>query len=155
MRAVIGITARTDDPEADVSSTMELHGRSGDPGGPTINEYLAAYAREGYRGSFFTRPRGALECGACHRVIPAQRVALRGMRRYEGVSDPGEMGAVAALECPECHALGTATFSIGPTSPREDGLILRALDDQRRSTRVSHESEDSSLVRDSGWLDRG
>lgn len=131
-----------------------MESRGGITGGATLNDFISGYAREGYDGSFMVRQGGDLLCCGCEEVLSPRDVTLRSLRRVEGVSDPADMGAVAALECPNCGARGTATFSFGPNSPPEDGFILRALDDQRVSARISRDSmqDDGALVRDTGWL---
>lgn len=129
--------------------------RGGVAGGPTIRDFLWAYARDGFDGSFVpVRGSAALRCCGCEAVLPAREVRLLGLRRYEGASEPDSMGAVAALECPRCGARGTTTFCVGPSCPPEDGAILRALDNQRVSSHVSWEGADPSLVRDTGWIER-
>lgn len=133
-----------------------MESRGGVTGGPTITDFLADFAKEGYHGTFRTRPEGRLECGECHEALDPGRVTLHSIRRVEGVSDPDDMAAIAALRCPECGARGTATFCVGTTCPPEDGLVLRALDNQRPSSHVSWRMTDGdqSLVRDTGWLRR-
>lgn len=131
-----------------------MESRGGITGGATLNDFISGYAREGYAGSFMVRRAGGLLCCACEQVLAPEGVTLRSLRRVEGVSDPADMGAVAALECPNCGSRGTATFSFGPNSPPEDGLVLRTLDDQRVSARIARDSveDDGALVRDTGWL---
>lgn len=131
-----------------------MDSRGGITGGATLEDFIHGYAHEGYAGSFTVRREGGLLCGSCQEVVPPERVRLRSLRRVEGVSDPSDMGAVAALECPNCGARGTATFAFGPNSPPEDGFVLRTLDDQRVSARIARDSvqDDGALVRDTGWL---
>ena len=131
-----------------------MESRGGVTGGATLNDFISGYAREGYPGSFMVKDGGKLLCCACQKVVPADRVKMRSLRRVEGVSDPADMGAVAALQCPDCGQRGTATFSFGPHAPPQDGLVLRALDNRRDAARIAHESvgDDGALVRDTGWL---
>lgn len=129
-----------------------MESRGGITGGATLSDFLTGYAQEGFDASFRVRPNGSLLCSACEETVPADRVRLLSLRRVEGVSDPADMGAVAALACPQCGARGTATFCFGPHCPPEDGLVLRALDNQRPSAHLSWDTEDLSLVRDTGWL---
>lgn len=129
-----------------------MDSRGGVTGGATLTDFISAYARDGYRGSFAVRPGGRLFCASCKRTSDAGNVPLKAMRRVEGASDPDDMAAVAALECPACGARGTATFCVGTRCPPEDGLVLRALQDHRESSRQVLLGGDPSLVRDSGWL---
>lgn len=133
---------------------VRMESRGGVTGGASIDDFLQGYAQAGYADSFHVRPDGTLLCASCQRTVQAERVKLRSMRRVEGVSDPADMGAIAALECPECGARGTATFCVGATCPPEHGRILRALDNQRPSAQEawSAANADQSLVRDTGWL---
>ena len=129
-----------------------MESRGGITGGATLSDFLSGYAQEGYVASFRVRPNAALHCSACQQVVPADRVRLMSLRRVEGVSDPADMGAVAALACPQCGARGTATFCFGTNCPPEDGQVLRALDNRRPAAHLAWGSEDQSLIRDTGWL---
>lgn len=53
------------------------------------------------------------------------------LRRLEGASDPDDMLAVVAVQCPECGRRGTVTLGYGPAASPPDGDVLRALDDRR------------------------
>lgn len=131
---------------------IPMESRGGVTGGATLEDFLSGYAREGYGSSFVKRPEGHLLCSSCQQSVLAHRIGLHSLRRVEGVSDPADMGIVAALQCPECGARGTATFCFGPQCPPEDGLILRAFDNQRPSAHQAWDDADDSLVRDTGWL---
>ena len=54
--------------------------------------------------------------------------------RLEGVSDPDDMLAAAALRCPNCGALGTVLLNYGPEAPIDDAEVLLALADERGTT---------------------
>ena len=131
-----------------------MDSRGGITGGASIRDFLTEYAGQGYTTTFIVRPAGRLECRAFGERVPAGEVAVRSMRRVEGVSDPSDMSIVGALECPRCGALGTATFCHGAHCPPEDGEVLRALQNQRhaRSETLRGQDDDASLVSDSGWL---
>jgi hypothetical protein len=128
-----------------------IDSRGGVTGGATMSDFLRGYAREGYTGTFVVREHGRIECRTCGRLVPAQDVTVRSMRRVEGVSDPADMSLIGALECPACGARGTATFCHGTHCPPEHGEVLRLLHQDRALQRLA-ESEDRSLVHDSGWL---
>jgi hypothetical protein len=134
-----------------------MESRGGVTGGATVGDFLADFAVRGYSATFQVRPDGKLECSRCHAWMPADEVPLQSMRRVEGSSDPADMSAVAAMQCPRCGALGTAAFCFGPHCPPEDAEVLRRLQHDERESRVLMSEapgpDDSSLVRDTGWLD--
>lgn len=130
-----------------------MDSRGGITGGLTIADALHDYEGRGYEGQFIVREGGKLQCCACNRANPADRVQLDSLRRIEGVSDPADMNAIAALRCPSCGTRGTATLTYGPNAPRADGDALRLMESQRPSHQLNIK-EDPSLVYDSGWIDR-
>lgn len=130
---------------------VESHG--GETGGLSINDALREYESRGYSGQFAAREGGLVECLSCSHQMTPEVVPLESMRRVEGASDPADMCVISALECPECHAMGTATFCYGPGATAEDAEVLRRLEDLRPSHAASVRSgDDASMVRDSGWL---
>ena len=102
--------------------------------GLTITEVLERFESAGYRGQFRALEGARLECLTCHHVDDASSVALDRLCRLEGVSDPDDMLAAAALRCPNCGALGTVLLNYGPESSIDDAEVLVALDDERGST---------------------
>jgi len=114
-----------------------MQSRGGVTGGLTLSEVLREYEQRGFRGQFVARPSGQVECISCQHEVPPEQLLLRSMRRVEGVSDPADMSMVAALECPRCGALGTATFMYGPYASPEEGSAMRALQDVRRCVQIS------------------
>jgi hypothetical protein len=94
---------------------------------------LDAFAEDGYRTEFRTGVDGSVECGECRRAVAPERVHLERLERLEGASDPDEMLAVCAVECPECRARGTLVLTYGPETTYEDGRILPRLRDVRPS----------------------
>ena len=127
-----------------------IDSQGGVSGGATIHEFVAQFAREGYKTHFRVSEGGAIECSQCHNVMPAETVTVRSMRRVEGASDPADMSVVSALVCPRCGARGTATFTYGVHAPPEHAEALRHLRQERKLQRVEG---DNSLVLDTGWLD--
>ena len=119
----------------------------------TIADALREFEDRGYIGQFSIRKGGSVECANCGTAHRAGEVSLEGMRRIEGVSDPADMVFIGALRCPECDAIGTATINYGPLASAADAEVLRALDDHRAATAMTHATPgDGSLVRDTGWL---
>jgi hypothetical protein len=98
----------------------------------TIVEVLGALERAGYVGQFVPRDGAEVECLQCHRRWPADKTALRELRRLEGASDPADMVAVVGLQCPLCSHLGTAVLSYGPEASDVDTEVLIQLEDDRR-----------------------
>jgi len=98
----------------------------------SLLEILGAFNGEGFTDDFASRPGGVVECGRCHAPHRADTLELHRLERLEGDSDPAEMLAVCALECPNCGTRGTLVLSFGPESTREDDEVLKLLDDERR-----------------------
>jgi hypothetical protein len=82
---------------------------------------------EGYRGSFLARPGGRLECLRCRRAFDAGEAELRKEFRIDVDTDPEDQSLVAALSCPACGALGTASFQYGPASSRDEAAVMARL----------------------------
>ena len=99
----------------------------GDPDARTLSEILAAYELEGYRGQMASRPAGRILCVSCHMESDAEEMELDAIQRVEGVSDPADMLAVAALICPVCNTQGTLVLSYGPESDPDDAEVLARL----------------------------
>ena len=73
-----------------------------------------------------------LECSTCHESFDVAEARVDALRRLEGASDPDDMLAVAALECPECAARGTVVLGYGPVASAEDSAALAALEPPSR-----------------------
>jgi hypothetical protein len=99
--------------------------------GCTIAEALEQLESQGYGGQFAARAGGMVLCATCRQESPAGAVAVDQIYRTEGVSDPADETAVAALTCPRCGARGTAVLTYGPEAPPEDAEVLRLLKDAR------------------------
>jgi hypothetical protein len=61
---------------------------------------------------------------------------MSSLRRMEGASDPGDMMAVVAIECPSCQAQGTLVLGFGPAASAEDSDVLLVLRDFRADDQV-------------------
>ncbi len=99
------------------------------PDNITLGEVLAAFELEGYRGQMAARPAGQVLCVSCHMESDAAEMQVDDLRRLEGVSDPADMMAVAALVCPVCNTQGTLVLSYGPEASRDDAEVLALLAD--------------------------
>ena len=100
--------------------------------GCMIAEALQHLEAAGYGGQFAARPGGMVLCLTCRQESPARDVPLAQLLRTEGVSDPDDETAVAALTCPRCGARGTAVLTYGAEAPPDDADVLRLLHDSRR-----------------------
>jgi hypothetical protein len=100
---------------------------AGSPDDSTLAEILAAFEVEGYRGQMASRPGGHVLCVSCHMESDASEMEVDALRRAEGVSDPADMLAVAALICPVCHTQGTLVVGYGPEAGLDDSDVLARL----------------------------
>ena len=99
--------------------------------GTTLVEVMAAFEQQGFGGQMIARPNGMIRCVACDMEHRADEMVLHALRRTEGASDPADMAAVVAIECPHCHAKGTIALKFGPQATPEEDSVLALLDDQR------------------------
>jgi hypothetical protein len=94
-----------------------------------LREVVNVYEQRGYAGQFRVLEGGRLQCLACRHETGAGAVAMDDLHRLEGVSDPADMLAVAALRCPECGTRGTVVLNYGPEATLDDADVLLNLDD--------------------------
>ena len=97
----------------------------------SLGEILSALEAEGYTGQAAARPGGWVLCLTCHEESPAADLAVDGLRRTEGASDPDDMLAVAAVTCPVCGTRATLVLTYGPESDEDHAAVLAALHDGR------------------------
>jgi hypothetical protein len=102
----------------------------------TLTGVLARYEKQGFKGQFSARPGGQLLCLSCQHRADARQVRLLALHRLEGVSDPGDMSAVAALECPNCGVRGTLALAFGSSASPEEHTVLRRFIDERGATGI-------------------
>jgi hypothetical protein len=117
-------------PTAPDAGVVEAQTRPHD-GGATLTEVLAGYADAGFTGSFSAVEGGKVECHRCNATTDAGQVKMSSLRRMEGASDPGDMMAVVAIECPSCQTQGTLVLGFGPAASAEDSDVLVVLRDFR------------------------
>lgn len=104
----------------------------GAPHDVTLVEVLRELGGRGYGGDLFVdEDDGRICCGSCRTCQAPERVALDGVRRLEGASDPADMAAVLAITCPECGSKGTAVVRYGPEASAGEAILLRHVDDAR------------------------
>jgi hypothetical protein len=99
--------------------------------GCTIAEALERLEAAGHTGHFAARDTGMVLCLSCRQESPAGEVELVQVARTEGVSDPDDETAIAALVCPRCGTRGTLVLKYGPEAPLDDAEVLRLLWDRR------------------------
>jgi hypothetical protein len=99
----------------------------------TLTEVLDGYAEAGFDSTFAAQEGGLVRCDACSSVIDASRITMHSLRRLEGASDPDDMIAVVALDCPACGRSGTMVLGFGPAASDEDSDVLRTIQDRRDS----------------------
>lgn len=116
---------------------MTSNGLNGTVDATTLGEANKKFERDGFGGQFAAVEGAEVICYTCHVRSPAGEVELDDLIRIEGVSDPDDMIAVAAILCPNCHTKGTLVLKYGQDSSLEDADVLRELQDLRGSNRMS------------------
>jgi hypothetical protein len=101
-------------------------------GAETLLDVLSEFTRHGWSSQFAARAGGTVECESCHRSVAAADLPVLELRRLEGASDPDEMLAVVAVECPNCGRRGSLVLNYGPTATPEDSAVLLGLGDAPR-----------------------
>jgi hypothetical protein len=105
-------------------------------GSETLLDVLSRFSSDGFTGSFAAvdgpSETGRLRCETCHEEFAADAPVVTELRRLEGASDPDDMLAVAALECPRCSTRGSLVLNYGPTATPEDAAVLLGLRDPAR-----------------------
>jgi hypothetical protein len=101
-------------------------------GAETLLDVLARFTRAGWSSQFAARAGGSIECESCHHVVDAGDAPVLELRRLEGASDPDDMLAVVAVECPNCGLRGSLVLNYGPTATEEDAAVLLGLGDAPR-----------------------
>ena len=98
----------------------------------TLLDVLARFTQEGWSSQFAAKVGGKVECESCHTVVAAADVPVLELRRLEGASDPDDMLAVVAIECPNCTLRGSLVLNYGPTATEEETDVLLGLGDAPR-----------------------
>lgn len=82
---------------------------------------------EGYIAQLGAWEGGAIRCFACHTDSDAGEFRLDQLIRLDGASDPDDMAAVAALQCPNCEQLGILILKFGPSSTQDEDEVYHHL----------------------------
>jgi len=110
-----------------VTGTNDLTGVA--RGAQTMLDVLGEYNAQGWAGQFAAAEDAHVVCQSCHHSVAASDARVLALRRLEGASDPDDMLAIAAVECPECGTRGSLVLNYGPTATEEDAAVLLALPD--------------------------
>ena len=95
----------------------------------TLLEIIRTLEQAGYAAQLTADKSGGVRCLVCRQLSPASDVQADRFCRAEGASDPADMVAVAAVQCPRCGAKGTIALKYGPGATPEESDILAHLDD--------------------------
>jgi hypothetical protein len=113
-----------------------------EPGVPsdhtTLTSILDDYTAAGFGGEFEVTTESTISCLTCERDSSPADVAMAGLRRLEGASDPDDMLSVAAVCCPQCGAQGTLILGFGPNASAEEAAVGKQLRDRRGEEAVPH-----------------
>ncbi len=94
------------------------------PGVPSDNttliEVLDAFRDAGFDGTMWVAADGKLKCDRCDTELDPESVTVHAVRRLEGASDPDDMMAVVAVECPQCGRKATFVVHFGPEASFEE-----------------------------------
>ncbi len=97
-------------------------------GPATLVDAITELEGDGFTGQFLPSDSGHLLCLNCDTRVATDAVTVHRLRRLEGASDPADMAAVAAFECPRCSARGTVALKYGPDATPDEADILRLLE---------------------------
>ena len=70
---------------------------------------------------------GSVRCETCGQAVAADELAVEAVERIEGASDPDDMAAVIAFECPHCSAHDVLVLKYGPQASAADSDVLAAI----------------------------
>jgi hypothetical protein len=99
--------------------------------GITVLDATDAFAAKGYVTQFAAVEGAMVRCFGCHVDTDATEFKIDALERSEGASDPSDMVANVAAQCPACDALGVLTLKYGPDSSYEEQEVLSVIDDNR------------------------
>lgn len=99
----------------------------------TILDSTDAFAADGYVAQFAAIEDGMVRCFACRNDTAASSFTIDALERSEGASDPADMVANVAAQCPSCGAKGVLTLKYGPEASIEEADVLTIIDDNRNT----------------------
>lgn len=100
----------------------------------TLVEVIEGYRTSGFDSDFSTLEGAQIRCDSCGTETDAAQFVIESLRRLEGASDPDDMLAVIATECPVCDAHGTLVLGYGPMASGADLDVSTAMQDGREAT---------------------
>ncbi len=121
-----------------------MNGRTRQPTDATMTDVLAQYADAGFAGDAFAASGGEISCGTCSSRLPPGRVAIEGIRRLEGASDPSDMAAVLAMICPVCQTKATLVLKFGPEASVDEIAIWQHLSPVHPTAEVPDHLEEAA-----------
>ena len=80
----------------------------------------------GYTSDFAADDDGMILCTDCGTSMDPASMAIDYTIRFEGDSNPDDEAIVLGITCP-CSCKGIYTAGYGPSAPRSDARVLRAL----------------------------
>jgi len=92
----------------------------------TVAGAIAELERRGFR-SWFRAVDGGLQDLETGQILAPEGMVIRAYYRFEGVSDPGDMAIVYAIESRDGRLRGTLTDAFGVYADPATGAALRAL----------------------------
>ena len=100
----------------------------------TLVEVIEGYRTSGFDSDFSTLEGAQIRCDSCGEETNAAKFVIESLRRLEGASDPDDMLAVIATECPACDARGTLILGYGPMASGADIDVSTSMQDGREAT---------------------
>ena len=123
-----------------------MNGQTGEQSDTTMTDVVAQYADAGFAGDAFAATGGEISCGTCLSCLPPARVAIEGIRRLEGASDPSDMAAVLAIICPVCQTKATLVLKFGPEASVDEIAIWQHLAPVHPTAEVADRLEEADPV---------
>jgi hypothetical protein len=117
---------------------VRVNGPTIAPADETMTDVLAHYAEASFAGDAFASTGGQISCGTCSSCLSPANVAIEGMRRIEGASDPSDMAAVLAIICPVCQTKATLVLKFGPEASVDEIAIWHVLKVQTEKITASN-----------------
>src|SRR5207248_2358885 len=114
-------------PEGRRAAALKLQDTSYSGDGRGLLEVTRGLAAEGWTEQATPLEGGEVRCETCAEVTPAEELVVEAFQRVEGASDPGDMAAVIAFECPHCSAHDVLIVKYGPDASAADADVVAAL----------------------------
>ena len=94
----------------------------------TLVGAMASLRALGYTSDFSASDDGLIRCSDCGTALDPAVMAIDYTIRFEGASNPDDESILLGISCPsDCDCQGVYTTGYGPSAPRSDARVLRAL----------------------------